>query len=305
MGAVLQTISISRTVADALGEGPVAARVLACFPSACDLLTDNGSVIALVAPRHGNGPLNVVVEGLEEHPAAWQPQMEAALSSQSITMEGHTLDLSGAETWEPRPPWAQLRGRVSQIRRRLPEAHALAARATGVESLLAIIEDQLNAPWIGRAIPPTSAGGSFENGVTALASKALDHLDRGMDGDQGELAQGSHMLAGLGRGLTPAGDDFLMGVMIWAWMTEREPKKLCDQIVSIANGRTSVLAGAMLKAARRGECSQSWHEFLGALGGDRSSELAGVLHAVLQHGATSGTDTLAGFLWAGLRRRGC
>ncbi len=44
--------------------GGQSARVLAVFGRACDLVTDDGSVAALVSDSIGDGPLNIVIEGM-------------------------------------------------------------------------------------------------------------------------------------------------------------------------------------------------------------------------------------------------
>jgi hypothetical protein len=104
-------------------------------------------------------------------------------------------------------------------------------------------------------------------------------------------------LAGLGSGLTPAGDDFLMGVMLRAWLTHPEPEPFCQQIVEIAVPRTTTLSAALLRAASRGECSAAWHTLLTALESGAQPQLEKAVQAILSHGHTSGADILAGFLW--------
>ena len=54
--------SFSRPVREWLEGGPGAVHVLAVFERACDLVTSDGEVIALVSPQIGDGPLNVVLD---------------------------------------------------------------------------------------------------------------------------------------------------------------------------------------------------------------------------------------------------
>ncbi|MBN1178243.1 MAG: hypothetical protein JXD18_03470, partial [Anaerolineae bacterium] len=98
--------SISRPVPDRLP----AARVLAVFERACDLVTEAGDVIALVTPDVGDGPLNIVVEG--------QPGCFAGVETGTIaTVDNGTLwvgnslsvSLKHAAIWEPRPDWERFR----------------------------------------------------------------------------------------------------------------------------------------------------------------------------------------------------
>jgi hypothetical protein len=104
-------------------------------------------------------------------------------------------------------------------------------------------------------------------------------------------------LAGLGVGLTPAGDDFLTGVMIWAWVAHADPEWVCRFLVEASASRTTALSAAFLRAAARGECAEAWHVLLAALrdGDQRRSEAA--LGDVIAHGHTSGADAVAGLFW--------
>ena len=114
------------------------------------------------------------------------------------------------------------------------------------------------------------------------------------------LETGAAQLAGLGGGLTPAGDDFLTGVMLWAWLAHPSPRSQCRLLVKAAAPRTTTLSAAFLQAAARGECGVAWHVLLAALSEGGDAELATAVQDVLSHGATSGADALAGFLWTGM-----
>ena len=61
--------------------------------------------------------------------------------------------------------------------------------------------------------------------------------------------------------------------------------------------RTTTLAAALLQAAAQGECSAPWHALLAALDMGPETEITAVVHTILAQGATSGADSLAGFLY--------
>jgi len=52
-----------------------------------------------------------------------------------------------------------------------------------------------------------------------------------------------------------------------------------------------------------GECDAAWHDLLAVLAEDRASGLEAAVRAVLAHGATSGADMLAGFVYPMRRSR--
>jgi hypothetical protein len=337
----LHAVSASRPALALLQRRPFAARVLAVFARACDLVTAESEVLALVTPAMGDGPLNVVLAGGSGPPlfpsrGAWgRPQSPPAPDRASVdgtgwswferdlaagmpvTLDGETLQvggllilLAGAQVWEPRPDWAALRARREAIAGRLSLVQAAALEQAAEESLLARLSSAL--------YPPHVPGGRGE----ALAS-----LRAGWAGDEARLREGAAQLAGLGGGLTPAGDDFLCGAMLAAWLFLSDPEAFCRVVVEAAAPRTTTLSAALLRAAGRGECSAAWHNLLGALAEEDRGEVfppavsthlwergdepfpptrwargnTGPLHvaiqSVLAHGATSGADTLAGFLW--------
>ncbi|MBI4769095.1 MAG: DUF2877 domain-containing protein [Chloroflexi bacterium] len=134
-------------------------------------------------------------------------------------------------------------------------------------------------------------------------------LARGLRSGAGEaLREGARLLAGVGGGLTPAGDDFIVGAMLAAWAGLAGPgaESRCPAIVEAAAPLTTALSAAFLRAAARGECSEQWHTLFESLAvgqiGDWRLEIGDwtpcvEIGGVLAVGHTSGADALAGLLW--------
>jgi hypothetical protein len=130
------------------------------------------------------------------------------------------------------------------------------------------------------------------NGLSGHLHPALDALDRWLVGNA--LADEAEMLIGIGPGLTPAGDDFLGGVLLalhhvhratqarglWRWL---EPRL----------SRTSAMSAAHLAAAAAGEGHEAFHAALEHLFQRRPGWPA-ALDALSAIGHTSGWDALAG-----------
>ena len=122
-------------------------------------------------------------------------------------------------------------------------------------------------------------------------------------GDREGVAQGTGALAGLGPGLTPAGDDLLVGLMAGLHMWNRpllgsgwSAEEACRAIAETAAPRTTTLSAAWLRAAAGGEFAEPWHQLAAALGGQSRNELQVAVDRILREGATSGADALAGLL---------
>jgi hypothetical protein len=93
-------------------------------------------------------------------------------------------------------------------------------------------------------------------------------------------------LAGRGGGLTPTGDDVLMGILygLWVWHRRRE---WMDAVVQTAVPRTTVLSAAFIRAAAAGEAVWQWH--------DLAAGRPGAVDRLLAIGHASGADAWAGF----------
>jgi hypothetical protein len=105
-------------------------------------------------------------------------------------------------------------------------------------------------------------------------------------------------LAGLGMGLTPAGDDFLMGAMygIRILHPSAVALPLVHALANTAAPLTTSLSAAWLRSAARGEASEPWHAFFNALLTANSSDVQFQVVRLLSVGHTSGADALCGFL---------
>ncbi len=107
-------------------------------------------------------------------------------------------------------------------------------------------------------------------------------------------------LVGLGPGLTPAGDDYILGVAAGGMLLgsrgcQRRRALLCEVIDANAD-RTNEISYAAMSHAARGHLRQSILELGRAIGGGDRAEMARRAQRVLGIGATSGTDILSGML---------
>jgi hypothetical protein len=295
MGVSIPVLSISRPIWEQLQRGPLPATVLAVFAEACDLVTADDCVVALVLPQVGNGPLNVVVAGTSAVLSRIEVGMPARLDEAQLRVGGSVFNLEKARIWDPRPAWEQLRNSQNAFSSQWVRLRDVAVPLAPAGSLLALIAPT-NPGGVGCGMGMSS--GCVEDPVWAAMRRGTMHLHSGWAGDAVELRSAAAQLAGLGSGLTPAGDDFLIGVMLRAWLAHPSPRSLCSQIVEVAAPRTTLLSAAFLRAAARGECSEAWHILLTALVRGAHQPMAEAVQGILSHGATSGADALAGFLWA-------
>jgi hypothetical protein len=292
----VKALSISRQVFDMVKREGLASWVLANYHRACNLVTSQGEIIALVGPSTssgrgpaiGNGPLNIVIEEtgvLKQVKPGWTAVFS---DGQLVLGDSLVVSLDGAQLWRPEVNWECL---ISQRRS---------------------LEDSLAAlcGWLSQNNEPKIALRGLSNPLphnlafltTARAGiKGLQHALR--DGDRSGIRENAARLAGLGPGLTPAGDDYLVGLMaglrVWPGPLENSelsPDEACQIILEATEGRTTLLSRAFLHSAKEGLFGENWHRLLAELAGGEAIGIQRAARRILSSGATSGADTLAGFL---------
>src|SRR2546427_5746739 len=136
--------------------------------------------------------------------------------------------------------------------------------------------------------------------TTALerrAAPAIVELAQGLQRRDALLvSRAAGALAGLGPGLTPSGDDVLVGGLLAFALHADDSRAMRQAIISAVRDRTTRISMAYLEAAARGEASESWHRLVAALAVDDPGRIAGATRGVMAFGETSGSDMLAGFL---------
>ncbi len=152
---------------------------------------------------------------------------------------------------------------------------------------------ELHSPNTPASLPPALAA--------RVLAGAADLLNGLLGHDEAQATRGARRLAGAGGGLTPAGDDFAVGVFlaVWAGLYGPGRAELCGPIAAQMAPLTTALSAAYLQAAARGECAAPWHALFAALtepAATRPRALAEAVAALLAVGHTSGADGLAGFL---------
>jgi len=229
-------------------------KVIARFARSFYVATGGG--LACIGGDHlGNGPLNVVVPGLQR-----LPQVGESLRCTGDAVRfasGVEIVLSRARLWRARPT-------------------APADRAKLRRSLAAI----------------RSSVAPAEIGQTPGARALHQWLLRGARGAPPAEVTG---LLGRGPGLTPAGDDLLGGALIALHACRRLAiaGRLARSILQRARRSTSRISHAHLCAAARGEGMDALHRMIASLLAGRSA-LGGELAALRAVGHSSGMDALAG-----------
>jgi Protein of unknown function (DUF2877) len=146
--------------------------------------------------------------------------------------------------------------------------------------------------------PPSGAAAAAEASATAEAVAAALAVTGGPPESlvpglralrRGRTREGVRRLAGLGEGLTPAGDDALAGYAAWRHATGA-PAPLS----ALAAGRSSPLGHAYLRCAERGELPEASAAVLAAVCAGEPKTAATAAVALRDWGASSGAALLWG-----------
>jgi len=257
----IKSISLAPVVNGWL-ESPRQPRILHVFDKACNLINERREVLSVVTPQIGNGPFNLIIEEeicFTEHLSL---QSSISVSSDQLTIGDLIIHTADAKLWYPYPDWEFLHGHKETILSRLtqlPITNYLFANHQFSNSLVSNLCSSLVAIDISTA--------------KSLAAK----------------------LAGLGIGLTPSGDDFIMGAIYAIWIVHpyEIASALIKDITEATVPLTTSLSGAYLEAAGKGEAGILWHNFFNALLEDKNIGLP--ITKLRSVGETSGADALAGF----------
>ncbi len=249
-------------------------RVLHVFDRACNLINERGEVLSVVTQQIGNGPFNLVIEDDVLFPDYLSLESPVSFSTTQLHLGDLTIDTADAKLWSPRPDWEELHSKREIV------LHQIREIVSSPTALLAMM---------GAQLPITNY--QFSNSPVSSLSSALVTID---------IPMAKHLasqLAGLGIGLTPAGDDFIMGALYAAWILHPpdDARNLAKEIAETAAPLTTSLSGTWLRSAGMGEAGALWHDLFNSLI-IPFSNIQLPITKLLSVGETSGADALAGFI---------
>lgn len=236
-------------------------KILHVFDAVYNLVNERKEVLSIVTLQIGNGPFNLVVQDQVVFSEYLTIDSPISILDKQLIIGDLIMNLEGAELWNPCPDWDVLHARRNEILNQL-----IKLPIPNYEPLL-----------------PNSLISDFSSALAAADISAA------------KIA--ASKLAGLGHGLTPAGDDFMMGALYAAWIihAHKLANVLTEEIGNTATPLTTTLSAAWIRSAGRGEAGILWHEFFHALITGDKSNIQMQINKILSVGETSGADALAGF----------
>ncbi|MDR5683479.1 MAG: DUF2877 domain-containing protein [Armatimonadota bacterium] len=248
-----------------------------------------GAILAIVDAELGNGPLNLVADRLDTEQFCLRQGDRVCLVDGQMTVGGGSFPGAKPLTLsvrEARPHDPHLRLCATDLDPKAVSACAAFVAREGPADGLAVLLSVLDATPRTRALPSAWQQKALAAAQTLLRGLRTDEAD--------EIRSGAQRLCGLGLGLTPSGDDFLVGVLIGLRLAGADPRPIVEAATD-----TTRISRAYLEAAAHGQANEPWHDLLQALRSEGGWEPSA--RRLLRWGETSGADMMAGFFawWNG------
>ncbi len=259
--------------------------ILHVFDPVCNMINEEGEVFSLVGRFVGNGPFSGLTH--EGRFTSWiSAKSKLEIEDNALRIDGVEISFEDAVTWEPKPNWKAVHGKSKEI-------------LQASEVIEGLLKEQAEAESFAYIVLPLSDGNDAISATHKKASLAIEKLLPAILAEDSEvMRESAAAIGGLGAGLTPAGDDFLVGLMHALWATRPAAAALALSLVlaEAAIPRTNSLSAAWLKAASQGEAGQPWHELIEAITEANDEAVEGAVMRILPTGHSSGADALGGFV---------
>jgi len=279
-GATVISIRGAGVVAAEFCKTPGRAEVAAVFERSFHLRS--GDLFVCVGePAIRNGPLTLIAD-MRAARLGLHPGQPARVAENRIAIGAVTFTCEGCEPWHS-PPWPQA-----------VDPHAL-ARAR--ESVTQRAATEAPTEGFGQAIADASV---LPHAFARVARRHLARLRTWLSMEPAHAPSETSPvrdLIGMGHGLTPSGDDVLIGALALLDALGERPAhaRLARAVSLVPPGLTSPLSQCFLRTAAAGHVGEGLHEAVSSLvRGDADRAIA----AIRDIGHSSGWDMMAGIVTA-------
>ena len=289
MGQEWTAIAYSRSIAGELFESGMGFRMQSVHQQACNLVSARGNLVTLAAPALGNGPFHVTVPA-DLFAAVTLSDQFINPTGKRLMWRDYELDLSVAELWSPVVHWPR-----NQLNRSVCDHLTAVADELCPFNLFCPAGGASSLAW-------EQLRRRLDDGIAALQ---MGFRSGGME----HVYAGARALGGLGPGLTPAGDDLLVGAMAGLWLMQecfpsatllqqKDAARCCQLIGDTTIPQTTQLSGLWLTFAMQNHFSEPWHRVANSLASNDIKEVRTAVSSLMSVGATSGSAAFFGFVLA-------
>lgn len=277
---------------------PFSGTVHSVFRQACNLWLEPGTLLTLLPCQKGNVPHGIRLDTSSHSvfPHALRVGQPVACRGGILRIDGadFSVDLRNARLWH-------VDLQTMQIDCRRPAQAQVWAIAW---SELNTYPRRSDLSGIMEGVSPSEKPPTASEVLLQQSAHAVPTLLQATRDFQFEDARTSiRLLIGLGPGLTPSGDDFLVGYMAGLWCTARaHPSRMrflkdLGSELSEVSRITNAISCAYLRSSAKGHVSEALAKLAQQLNqANNMSSVRAATRAALQVGHTSGSDGVLGML---------
>jgi hypothetical protein len=256
-------------------------------------------LISIVGTNVGMGPLNIVINIPDDLDFTLILKKGDPISLDEDINVGDSLiiiSMEGVQLWEPS---VNLKERILSNNTILDNIEILR------ETALASDKHGGFGELIGSA-KTNEFEISKENKFGPIAKYAAPHILSLLEAISLEryddILQSSNKIVGLGPGLTPSGDDMLIGMMVaMFYISENKEisldvKQINNEIISGITGRTTLISEEFLREAAMGRVNEPIAILMDNILSADKKEIVESVANVLSIGSSSGVDTIFGII---------
>ncbi|RXG65667.1 DUF2877 domain-containing protein, partial [Candidatus Atribacteria bacterium 1244-E10-H5-B2] len=248
MGIVmLLAKSIASDLIDTLTAKTVEGIVHSVFDQACNIQLDRNSLVTLISSKLPNYPAAIKLDVAEDQKLCsfgFKVGMKAVINKDEIKIPEIciSIKLTGAKVWDSSPLF--FRSTVSEeiLNKNIEKIRDLTLKYGEMEGIASILD-----------------GDKVANHYKDFIINSVKRLTRGIsDFDYKEITEASKRLIGLGPGLTPAADDFLLGILASLYYIGyyfgnhlENLKKIAGFMIYDLPGRTTFISEIMLRSGMK------------------------------------------------------
>lgn len=276
-------------------------RVHSVFTRACNLVDSHGTMLALI--HHSIPRTPFAIRLAEQAPAftsLFEAGMKARLTPQTLCIDGRfSIQRQNESVWD-----ASLKalGPLGPVPHNFPLCLAVIDEALEIAQLQESPHDRPHdrmTQAVQKALDDAehAMAEALQNKHepnTTIPDAAMPPMPHTSDTP---LIHAAQKLLGLGHGLTPSGDDMLVGIMAGLrFLGHRNLRPLEDWLRHEAPRQTNAIAATFIEHACAGRFSEGILDIFAAM--EQGANLDAAIHRLLQFGASSGYDTLRGIYLA-------
>jgi len=263
---ILKAHYIGKPLLQSLTKKSFAGSVVGIYQDFCNIMGNDGRMITIAISPIGKSPFSVLIKR-QDLSRSITAKMNVRADQYGINISDKIfISLDNTEIWDPK---------ILQF----PDSFCLK-----VSSVKLLFD---STKWF-----ESNAKNSNDKYVIEKLISGANELQHALV-KRRPIKKPVTYLAGLGFGLTPSGDDYLLGVMASLWITKNTHP--LDEIARLSSQKTTSLSAAYLIAASKGDFAECWHDLVRSILNQNPKNLRDSISKFTQIGASSGQDALAGF----------